>query len=87
MVDRLGSLNDAVKSAAKMAKLKEYRVVDYPDQKSVLKSLGANFSAKIRESMVQSELGENYGIYKQIKGLTQIMRIPQARMFYNVEIK
>ena len=87
LVDRLGSINDAVKSAAKMAKLKNYRIVGYPDQKSVLKNLSSNLSAKVRENMVQAELGEHYSIYKQIKGLTQIMRIPQARMFYNVEIK
>ncbi|MFD0749984.1 signal peptide peptidase SppA [Mucilaginibacter calamicampi] len=87
LVDRLGSINNAVKSAAKMAKLKDYRVVDYPDQKSVLKSLSSSFSAKIREDMVKEELGEHYGVYKQIKGLTQMMRVPQARMFYNVEIR
>lgn len=87
LVDRLGNINDAVRSAAKMAKLKNYRIVDYPDQKSVLKSLSSNLSSKMRENMVQAELGEHYSIYKQIKGLTQIMRIPQARMFYNVEIK
>jgi len=87
LVDRLGNINDAVRSAAKMAKLKNYRVVDYPDQKSVLTSLGSSFSSKIRENMVQTELGEHYNVYKQIKGLTQIMRVPQARMFYNIEIR
>jgi protease IV len=87
LVDRLGSINDAIKSAAKMAKLKDYRVVDYPDQKSVLTSLSSGLGASMREKMVQSELGEHYSIYKQIKGLTQMMRVPQARLFYNVEIK
>nr|WP_294794867.1 signal peptide peptidase SppA [uncultured Mucilaginibacter sp.] len=87
LVDRLGNINDAVKSAAKMAKLKDYRVVDYPAQKSVLKSISSNFIANIRESMVKSELGEHYSVYQQVKGLTRIMRAPQARMFYNVEIK
>ncbi len=87
LVDRLGNINDAVKSAAKMAKLKDYRVVDYPAQKSVLKSISSNFIANTRESMVKSELGEHYSVYQQVKGLTRIMRAPQARMFYNVEIK
>ncbi len=87
LVDRLGSINDAVKSAAKMAKLKNYRVVDYPEQKSVLSSLSSSISAKVREDAVKAELGEQYIIYKQIKGITQMMRVPQARMFYSVEIK
>lgn len=87
LVDRLGDIKDAVRSAAKMAKLKDYKVVDYPDQKSVLKSLSSTLSADMREKMVKEELGENYSVYKQLKGLTKIMRIPQARLFYSVEIK
>jgi protease-4 len=87
LVDRLGNIDDAVKSAAKMAKLKNYRLVSYPDQKSVLKSLSSTFGASMREEMVKAELGEHFGVYKQIKALTQIMRVPQARMLYNIEIK
>ncbi|PJJ84530.1 signal peptide peptidase SppA [Mucilaginibacter auburnensis] len=87
LVDRLGSINDAVKSAAKMAKLKKYRVVDYPEQKNVLSSLSSSLSASVRENAVKAELGEQYSIYKQIKGVTQMMRVPQARMLYSVEIK
>lgn len=87
LVDRLGNIDDAIRSAAKMAKLKNYRVVNYPDQKSVLKSLSSSIGADMREKMVQNELGEHYSIYRQIKGLTQMMRVPQARMLYHVEIK
>lgn len=87
LVDRLGSINDAVKSAAKMAKLKNYRVVDYPEQKSVLSSLSSSISAKVKEDAVKAELGEQYSIYKQIKGVTKMMRVPQARLLYSVEIK
>lgn len=86
LVDRLGNIDDAVKSAAGMAKLKNYRVVNYPDQKSVLKSLSSSLGAKVRENMVKDELGDHYSIYNQIKGLTKIMRVPQARMLYNIQI-
>ncbi|RYZ48096.1 MAG: signal peptide peptidase SppA, partial [Sphingobacteriales bacterium] len=80
LVDRLGNINDAVKSAAKMAKLKNYKVVTYPEQESAFKQLGAGFSAKVKTSMIKSELGDNYIYYDQINKLKSIMRVPQARL-------
>lgn len=87
LVDRLGNINDAVKSAAKMAKLKDYRLVAYPEQKSVLNKLGESFSIKMKTRMLKSELGENYPVYEQIKNMTSMMRTPLARMEYDVVIK
>jgi protease-4 len=87
LVDRLGNIDDAVKSAAKMAKLKNYRIVAYPEQKSVLNKLGESFSSETKTRMLKSELGENYRVYEQIKGITQMMRVPQARMEYDVVVK
>ncbi|MFD2871149.1 signal peptide peptidase SppA [Mucilaginibacter ximonensis] len=87
LVDRLGNIDDAVKSAAKMAKLKNYRTVAYPEQKSVLNKLGESFSIQMKTRMLKSELGENYPVYEQIKNITSIMRTPLARMEYDVVIK
>ncbi|RCH56422.1 signal peptide peptidase SppA [Mucilaginibacter hurinus] len=87
LVDRLGNINDAVKSAAKMAKLNNYKIVNYPEQESAFKQLGANFSAKIKNTMLKSELGENYLYYEQVNKLKSIMRVPQARLPFNVVIK
>ncbi|MEO7212764.1 signal peptide peptidase SppA [Mucilaginibacter sp.] len=87
LVDKLGNINDAVASAAKKANLKEYQLVNYPEQKSVFSKLGQGFSAQIKAHFVKAELGENYKYYEQIKGVTQMMRTPQARMPYDVVIK
>lgn len=87
LVDRLGNIDDAVKSAAKMAKLKNYKLVAYPEQKSVLNKLGENFSVQMKTRVLKSELGENYPVYEQLKNLTSIMRMPLARMEYNVVVK
>jgi len=87
LVDRLGNINDAVACAAKMAKMKNYKLVAYPEQKSTLSKFGAGLTAEVRESMVKSELGENYVYYKQIQEVTQLMRTPQARMDYDIVIK
>jgi protease-4 len=87
LVDRLGNINDAVKAAAKKAGVKDYRIVAYPEQKSFLNKFGEGLSAEVKAHFVKAELGENYRYYEQIKGVTQIMRTPQARMPFDVVIK
>lgn len=87
LVDRLGNINDAVKSAAKKANLKDYHLVTYPEQKSIFNKFGTSLSAEMKTRMIKSELGENYGTYKQIQGITQMMRTPQAKMEYEVVVK
>jgi protease-4 len=87
LVDRLGNINDAIKSAAKKANLKDYRLVAYPEQKSVLDKLGQSFSVQMKTHILKSELGENYGVYEQIKNVTSMMRTPLTRMEYDVVVK
>lgn len=87
LVDRLGNIDDAVKSAAKMAKLKNYKLVSYPEQESMFGQIGSGFSAKVKESMLKSELGDNYTYYEQVNSLKSMMRVPQARLPFNVVIK
>jgi protease-4 len=87
LVDRLGNINDAVASAAKKAKLTDYKLVTYPEQKSIFNKFGAGLTAEVKTRMLKSELGENYNTYQQIKTITQMMRTPQARMPFDVVIK
>jgi protease-4 len=87
LVDRLGNINDAIASAAKKAKIKDYKLVSYPEQKSIFNKFGADISAEVKSKMVQSELGENYKYYAQIKSVTQLMRTPQARLPFVLDIR
>jgi len=87
LVDRLGNIDDAIKMASKKAKLKNYRLETFPEQKSIFNKFGlGNINAEIKTHVLKSELGENFKYYQQIKGVTQMMRIPQARMAYDVEV-
>jgi protease-4 len=88
LVDRLGNINDAVACAAKKAKVSaDYKIVTYPEQKSIFNKFGQGLTAEVKTRMLKSELGENYGTYQQIKSITQMMRTPQARMPFDVVIK
>ena len=86
LVDRLGNINDAIRSAAKMAKIKNYNLVSYPEQKSFLNKFGLGANAAIKTHILKSELGDNFKYYQQIKGVTQMMRTPQARLPYDIAI-
>ena len=87
LVDRLGNISDAIKSAAKKANIKDYKLVSYPEQKSILNKFGEGLTSEARAHFVKAELGENYRYYEQIKGVTKMMRTPQARMPYDIVIK
>lgn len=87
LVDRLGNINDAIWSAAKKAKLKNYKLVSYPEQKSIFHNVSSQLNVQMKTRAIKSELGENYKYYEQIKGMTQMMRTPQMRMPYEVVIK
>ena len=86
LVDRLGNINDAINSAAKKAKIKEYKIVEYPAQKDPFKELFDSSGDRIRTYFTKQELGENYTYYQQLKSVLKTTGT-QARMPYNVVIK
>jgi len=86
LVDRLGNINDAIKSAAKKAGIKNYNLVSYPEQKSFLNKLGMGLSTQMKTHFLKSELGDKFKYYEQIKSVTQMMRTPQARLPYDITI-
>lgn len=87
LVDRLGNINDAIASAAKKANVKTYSLVAYPEQKSFLTQLSGDIGVEARTRVLKSELGDHYKVYEQLKGMTQMMCTPQARLPYDIVIK
>jgi protease IV len=87
LVDRLGNISDAINSAAKKAKIKDYNVVPYPEQKSLFASITDDMQVRVKTRMVKAELGENYAYYQQLQSIKQMMRVPQARLPFIAEIK
>lgn len=86
LADRLGSFNDAITAAAKKAKIKDYKVVEYPEKIDPLKAFLANAKENISIYYAKKELGENYLIYKKMQNAIQNSGI-QARMDYEIKIK
>lgn len=86
LADRLGSFNDAIKAAAKKAKLKDYKIVEYPEKIDPLKNIFADAKENISVYYTKKELGENYLFYKQLQK-AMVNTGVQAKMDYEIKIK
>ncbi|MFB6320417.1 signal peptide peptidase SppA [Saccharicrinis sp. FJH54] len=86
LIDKFGGIDDAIALAAEMAGLKEYRLMELPEQKDFFQQLIDDLSAEVKTSMLEMRMGENYEIYKKLihyKGLSGL----QARMPYELNIQ
>jgi protease-4 len=83
LVDKLGHLNDAIVAAANKAKLKEYKIVNYPEIKDGLFGLLGESGNKIKTYMVKQELGISYPYYQKLKEVVNIQGL-QARLPYEI---
>jgi protease-4 len=87
LVDAIGSLDDAVKKAAQLAKLSEYKTSNYPEPVDWIDQLlsKANKNSYLDEQM-RATLGEYYEPFRYIKGINKQSAI-QARLPYFLSIK
>jgi protease-4 len=87
LVDKLGSLNDAVKKAAELAKLDEYHTATYPAPDSwVDQFLPSENKGSYLDAELRSLLGDLYTPVMEMKKNTKRNRL-QARLPYSVVIK
>jgi protease-4 len=87
LVDAVGSLDDAVKKAAELAKLKEYRATSYPEEEDWLSDLFNSVTKKsYLDEEMQAALGEYYEPLRFVKNLNSQNAI-QARLPYIINIK
>jgi protease-4 len=86
LADRVGSFEDAVVAAARKAKVKEYRVVEYPEKIDPLKSLMETSTDKIKVYYAKQEFGDNFMLYQQMKKAIQNSGV-QARMPFEITVQ
>ena len=81
LVDRIGTLDDAIASAAKMAKLKGYGIKAYPETKSFIESFMEEYKETAKVKAIKEELGgTQFELFKEIKSIQQMMGAPQTRL-------
>ncbi len=87
IVDRTGTLQDAVNCAARMANIYNYRTREYPEQKTWLEELtDQSFSAQSSQKALIKEIGvDQYNLLQQVKQLKQITGVPQSRLPFTID--
>lgn len=92
LVDQLGSLDDAVKKAAELAKLKEYYTETYPGKGSWLDNFfpkedkGTYLDSKLQEEL-KAFLGDLYEPLMEIRQTVKDGSHIQARMLDDIRVK
>ena len=88
LVDKIGNMNDAIKAAASLAKIKSYNTQNFPEfEKNIGDILEHLPFAKSKENFIKEEFGtETYKIMEQIKRV-QSRKGVQAIMPYEISIQ
>jgi protease-4 len=80
LVDRIGSLQDAINCAARLAKMDKYGLKEYPESQNWLNNL-LNKQKAEPAAMMKQQLGEeNYKIYAEMLRIRQMTNSIQARL-------
>jgi protease IV len=85
LVDELGGIDKAIKMAADMAGIKNYRIVSLPEQKEAWVELIEKLSGDAEQVFFKKELREGYKYYSEFSSLLKMKGI-QARLPYSLEI-
>ncbi|WP_296142368.1 signal peptide peptidase SppA [uncultured Flavobacterium sp.] len=88
LVDKIGGMDDAIKAAAEMVKLKKYKTKNYPEYEKDFASLfGGMPFMQSKESFIKEEVGEeNYQMIEQIRRMSA-QKGMQALMPFEINIK
>jgi protease-4 len=83
LVDKIGGLEEAINSAARLAKLSSYRLREYPQKETWLNRF-FNKTAPSPQAIIKKEIGaENFRIYQQLLQVQQLCGGVQARLPYD----
>jgi len=85
LVDRIGGIDDAIKAAAKKAKIGQYAVKQYPAKEDAISTFLNSSKEKVQIWMAQQQMGEFYNYFdviKKVSGQSGIM----AKLPYSIEI-
>ena len=88
LVDRIGTLDDAINCAAKMAKITSgYYVKEFPEKKGLLEQIMNSYKKSIKKDLIKEEIGEQpMQLIKQMKQVKQMMGVPQTRMPFMLDV-
>lgn len=84
LIDRIGGIDEAIKIAARMARVNEYRITSLPAKKAPLEELMSNLKEDAATSFAKQELGETYSYYRNMQSMLKLKGIQALLPFYIV---
>lgn len=89
LVDRIGTIQDAIDCAARMAKTSDYRLLEYPEPKSFLdRLLGTYKRSTNMKAAVREEIGEEgYRSWITLKKVKGMIGITQTKLPFDLTIE
>jgi len=88
LVDRIGTLQDAIDCAARMAKTSNYRLKEYPEPKSFLDQLLGGYKKTMSAKAMKEQLGEDgYKTWNTIKRVKALVGVSQAKLPFDLTIE
>jgi protease-4 len=81
LVDKIGTLNEAIAAAARLAHIKGYSIKSYPENKSFIEEFIDGYENSVKIKAIKEEIGvAQWQTLQQVKGIQQMMGQPQARL-------
>ena len=88
LVDRIGTLQDAIDCAARMAKTTDYHLVESPEPRSVFDRLVSTYKRNASTQAVKNEIGEEgYRTYTILKKVKSMIGVTETRMPFDLTIE
>ncbi len=87
LVDRIGGLDDAIASAARLAKVTSYSLKEFPEPRSIFDVIFGNYQQNVKSSAIREEIGqEGMKTYNTLKRARALMGVSQARLPFDFTI-
>lgn len=86
LVDKIGNIDDAIKEAAKLAKVEEYGISNYPTPGKWFEGLMDKHKSGYLESELKEMLGSNYEAIRMLRSVMGQNPL-QARIPYAIDIR
>ncbi len=88
LIDRIGGLQDAIDCAARMAKVTDYKLREYPEPENLLQRIFGGYQMNARAAAIKDELGpEGIKTYEAIKKMKRMAGGVQARLPFEFVIE
>jgi protease-4 len=88
LVDRIGTLQDAIDCAARMGKTSDYRLLEYPEPKGFLDRIIGSYKRSASMKAMKEEMGEDgFRTYMTLKKVKSMVGTAQTRLPFDLVIE